>query len=334
MDIVCDVCGKVCNQWVSTEIYDGKICDKCAFKMRGHLGKEIKMFGLKKELVQHILEQPSYGQYVRKKIYAGDPKHCIGCGKKSVTNFIDESHGLCQNCSMAIHTVTGQYNPSEKIDYKAHDIGWYQDELEECYVPSHNIIFNFKTRRVFIMDTLTKKNYKMVPFTDLVQYSVTSTAVDDRLVRHLTMDYKYNGSTLRYVADDSYEYQEARFGEFDVLVECLSKVEEIPQNAQNKQNASRVDGMQAQENIPNTNSQQAQANINSTGFRCPLCGGTNCTPLVENSTTGKDFSVSKGCCGAVLLGPIGILCGACGKGKQTTSTMYWVCPNCGNKFQA
>lgn len=72
---------------------------------------------------------------------------------------------------------------------------------------------------------------------------------------------------------------------------------------------------------------------NNGGFRCPNCGASNCTPIVENSTSGKDFSASKGCCGLLLFGPIGLLCGACGKGKQVTSTTYWVCSNCGNKFK-
>ena len=68
-------------------------------------------------------------------------------------------------------------------------------------------------------------------------------------------------------------------------------------------------------------------------MRCPKCGNENCQIVAETTSTGEDFSASKGCCGALLLGPIGILCGACGKGKQINSVNYWVCPNCGNKFR-
>lgn len=52
-------------------------------------------------------------------------------------------------------------------------------------------------------------------------------------------------------------------------------------------------------------------------MRCPKCGENNSQIINEVTTTGKDFSAGKGCCGAILMGPIGILCGACGKGKQT-----------------
>ena len=67
---------------------------------------------------------------------------------------------------------------------------------------------------------------------------------------------------------------------------------------------------------------------------CPKCGANNSQIINEVHTTGKDFSASKGCCGAILMGPIGILCGACGKGRQTYNNQFWVCNNCGNKWKA
>lgn len=66
---------------------------------------------------------------------------------------------------------------------------------------------------------------------------------------------------------------------------------------------------------------------------CPKCGSNNLQVIQEQSTKGKDFSGSKGCCGFILLGPIGILCGHCGKGKQFQTQSYWLCKSCGNKFK-
>lgn len=68
-------------------------------------------------------------------------------------------------------------------------------------------------------------------------------------------------------------------------------------------------------------------------LRCPKCDSVNLQIITETSTKGKDFSAGKGCCGAIMLGPIGILCGACGKGKQIQTTSFWICNNCGNKFK-
>lgn len=67
---------------------------------------------------------------------------------------------------------------------------------------------------------------------------------------------------------------------------------------------------------------------------CPRCKTDGCQIITETTTSGKDFSAGKGCCGAVLFGTIGIICGLCGEGKQIRSKAYWICPTCGNKFRA
>ena len=69
-------------------------------------------------------------------------------------------------------------------------------------------------------------------------------------------------------------------------------------------------------------------------MECPKCGNVYLQSTTETTTKGKDFSATQGCCGAILFGPIGLLCGMCGQGRQYKSTTYWLCPNCGNKFKA
>jgi hypothetical protein len=66
-------------------------------------------------------------------------------------------------------------------------------------------------------------------------------------------------------------------------------------------------------------------------MKCPKCGNEHCNVINEVQSSGKDFSASKGCCGYILLGPLGILCGACG-GRKIRNTNYWVCNDCGNKW--
>lgn len=69
-------------------------------------------------------------------------------------------------------------------------------------------------------------------------------------------------------------------------------------------------------------------------LRCPRCGGYNLTPISETVTHGKDFNPGDACCGYLLCGPIGLLCGLTGKGKQVATNTYWLCSDCGNKFKA
>jgi len=78
---------------------------------------------------------------------------------------------------------------------------------------------------------------------------------------------------------------------------------------------------------------QAMSNIynhSQSVMQCPRCGGTNIQYVTESDSQG--FGFGKGCCGYILFGPLGLLCGLCGMGKGTTYT-YWICKNCGNKFQ-
>ena len=68
-------------------------------------------------------------------------------------------------------------------------------------------------------------------------------------------------------------------------------------------------------------------------MKCPNCNSENCSIINEVSTTGKNYSAGNGCLGGLLFGPIGLLCGACGKGKQINTNNFWVCNNCGNKWR-
>lgn len=61
---------------------------------------------------------------------------------------------------------------------------------------------------------------------------------------------------------------------------------------------------------------------------CPKCGSEK-TQFATN-TSGGGYSAGNGCCGYMILGPIGLLCGACG--SRTETEEFWVCNNCGNRF--
>lgn len=70
-------------------------------------------------------------------------------------------------------------------------------------------------------------------------------------------------------------------------------------------------------------------------MKCPVCGSEKCQVISEVSSSGKDYSVSKGICGAIICkSPFGLLCGACGKGKQISTQNYWICQDCGKKWKA
>lgn len=63
-------------------------------------------------------------------------------------------------------------------------------------------------------------------------------------------------------------------------------------------------------------------------MKCPYCGSENIQYCTK--TSGGGFSFFDSCCGYILLGPLGLLCGACGSGTSTKE--FWICQNCGRKF--
>lgn len=61
---------------------------------------------------------------------------------------------------------------------------------------------------------------------------------------------------------------------------------------------------------------------NKGGIKCPRCGSNDLQAVSD--VKGKGASFWKLCCCGLL--------GLCGTGK-TTTTHYWVCGKCGNKFK-
>nr|WP_122012617.1 hypothetical protein [Maliibacterium massiliense] len=70
-------------------------------------------------------------------------------------------------------------------------------------------------------------------------------------------------------------------------------------------------------------------------MQCPKCGTADCQILTVTDMKTKGYGGIKGCCGYLLWGPIGLLCGLCGMGNTRSVTRhYWVCPHCGHRFRA
>lgn len=62
-------------------------------------------------------------------------------------------------------------------------------------------------------------------------------------------------------------------------------------------------------------------------IRCPACGSSDVHFVTIES--GSDFSNEHACCGFLLFGPLGILCGLAGDRNRKTVRK---CLNCGHEF--
>lgn len=69
---------------------------------------------------------------------------------------------------------------------------------------------------------------------------------------------------------------------------------------------------------------------------CPNCGAalSDCTPIVKTTVTssGGGYGLFSGCCGTILLGPLGLLCGLRKRTITSSSQTWWACRKCGKEF--
>lgn len=63
-------------------------------------------------------------------------------------------------------------------------------------------------------------------------------------------------------------------------------------------------------------------------MKCPNCGSERIQ--FGTNTSGTGYSAGDACCGFIFLGPLGLLCGACGSDIKTKE--FWICQDCGHKF--
>lgn len=73
-------------------------------------------------------------------------------------------------------------------------------------------------------------------------------------------------------------------------------------------------------------------------MQCPHCGSNQVKAIstIDTQSDIQGYGCCKGACGAMILGPIGWLCGLIGMGGGTstsTTNILWVCESCGHKFK-
>lgn len=69
---------------------------------------------------------------------------------------------------------------------------------------------------------------------------------------------------------------------------------------------------------------------------CPNCGTPleGCAPIVKTivKSSGGGYGLFSGCCGTILLGPLGLLCGLRKQNITSSNQTWWVCRKCGKEF--
>lgn len=114
---------------------------------------------------------------------------------------------------------------------------------------------------------------------------------------------------------------------------CGSSINQ-PEFSPQSQDSSSPD-----QDIPSINLQSAAAEqqnqppVPNEEIKCPKCGASGCVPQYKQNVSGGGYGCCSGGLGALVLGPLGLLCGACGRSVKSTNTLVWICPKCGHEFR-
>lgn len=79
--------------------------------------------------------------------------------------------------------------------------------------------------------------------------------------------------------------------------------------------------------------QQVTPPVSNEEVKCPKCGASGCVPQYKQNVSGGGYGCCQGVLGSLILGPLGLLCGMCGRSVKTTNNLVWICPKCGHEFQ-
>ena len=96
-------------------------------------------------------------------------------------------------------------------------------------------------------------------------------------------------------------------------LESKSKSKDVKTNPQSEQNSASLitvgSGLASNVASPDTNQSDSYDESNEDVLRCPKCGSQ------QIHVAKKGFNTGSACCGAILLGPLGLLCGTSGSNQ-------------------
>ncbi len=171
MAIVCSVCNSVFQKG-GIKIKDGtEICPVCQRNLKAMLGDIIPIADFDAVKLRTFFKDPSSCPstipYYKKKSDYG----CCVCGRTDIFigNRTKDGKPLCKECIQDYVTVSSEEYYLDPSGFSSkHEASYFIDVLSDCVRPRHDIIFNFRTEKIFFMQALSNKAYKLLRFEDIL----------------------------------------------------------------------------------------------------------------------------------------------------------------------
>lgn len=166
---ICSICNMRFNTAGITIKGNALLCPNCAKSIQRMLGDPVPIKDFTpSELLIYLADPstcPSTAPYY-KKINADG---CCVCGRSDtfIERYTRDRKPLCKDCVQDYVTVSGEYYMDPIGFSSKHDAAYFEDVLKDCVRPRHDIIFNFSTKKLFIMQTNSNTAYRLLNFTDV-----------------------------------------------------------------------------------------------------------------------------------------------------------------------
>lgn len=169
MTNTCSICNMRFNTAGVTIKGNALLCPNCAKSIQRMLGDPVPIKDFTpSELLIYLADPstcPSTTPYYKK---INDDGCCV-CGRSDtfIDRYTRDRKPLCKDCVQNYVTVSGEYYLDPTGFSLKHDAAYFEESLKDCVRPRHDIIFNFTTKKLFIMQTNSNTAYRLLNFTDV-----------------------------------------------------------------------------------------------------------------------------------------------------------------------
>ncbi len=169
MPNTCSICNMKFKSAGVTIKGNGLLCPNCAKSIQRMLGDPVPIKDFTpSELLIYLADPstcPPTAPYYKKMNDNG----CVVCGRFDtfIGRYTKDRKPLCKDCVQNYATVSSEYFMDPTGFSAKHDAAYFEEVLKDCVRPRHDIIFNFSTKKLFIMQTNSNTSYRLLNFTDV-----------------------------------------------------------------------------------------------------------------------------------------------------------------------
>ncbi len=193
----CSVCG---IQFIKGGSYiknRALLCPACSREYRAMLGEAVPLEDFSPSELKGFLSDPSTCPSPIPYYKKTNPNGCCVCGRSDVIieQNTKDKKPLCRDCVQNYVTVSNEYYLDPSGFASKHPASYFEEVMSGCIRPRHDIIFNFVSDKIFVMQTNNNTAYHLLRFEDV-------TCIDNGVQKYLiSSDDKGRPQITAFVAE-------------------------------------------------------------------------------------------------------------------------------------